>query len=102
MSRSRSAAACWVRRRSARSWAPASVVSAQGSVAISQTDSISSGLTSPSLETSASASSSPSIELVRSSVSRSTIMSSSSTPMVNEGPVNRCSTGASYPGPYGV
>src|SRR4029079_6237355 len=66
---------------------------------ISQTDSISSGLTSPSFSTWSSASRRPSIELARSRVSRSTIMSSSSMPRVYEGPVNRCSTGASYPGP---
>ena len=66
-----------------------------GVVAISQTDSISSGLTSPSARTPSRSSRSPSIELERSSVSSSTIMSSSSIPRVYEGPVNRCSTGQS-------
>src|SRR4051812_25817059 len=97
MARPMSEATCCTWRRSARSCMPASRVFWHGVVAISHTDSMSSGLTSPSVETSARASSSPSIELASSSVSRSTIMSSSSIPRVYEGPVNRCSTGAEYP-----
>ena len=89
---SSAATACTVRRRP-RSWAPASATPLQGLVAISQTDSISSGLTSPSAPVSASASRSGSIEFESSSVSESTIMSSSSIPIVNGGPVKECSTG---------
>src|SRR3954454_8302106 len=97
MARPMSEATCCTWRRSARSCMPASRVFRHGVVAISHTDSISSGLTSPSVETSARASSSPSIEFESSSVSRSTIMSSSSIPRVYEGPVNRCSTAKAYP-----
>src|SRR5215218_11071771 len=86
---------CWATwltvRRSARSWAPASTVFLTGVVAISQTPSMSSGFTSPSVGTSLRSASSASIEFERSSVSSSTIMSSSSIPRVYEGPVNRCS-----------
>ena len=88
---SSAATACTVRRRP-RSCAPASATPEHGLVAISQTDSISSGLTSPSAPVSSSASSSASIELVSSSVSESTIISSSSMPIVNGGPVKECST----------
>jgi myo-inositol catabolism protein IolC len=62
-----------------------------GVVAISQTPSMSSGLTSPSVGISSRSESSRSMEFDRSSVSSSTIMSSSSIPRVYEGPVNRCS-----------
>src|SRR3954469_15240566 len=58
-----------------------------GSVAISRTDSMSSGLIAPS----GAPSRSDSIALTRSRVSGSTIMSSSSTPRVKSGPLNRCS-----------
>jgi hypothetical protein len=78
-------------RRRARSWTPASTVLRTGVVAISQTDSISSGLTSPSVGMSLRSESSDSMEFERSSVSSSTIMSSSSIPRVKEGPENRCS-----------
>ena len=64
--------------RSARSWRPASAVSGAGSVAISSTDSISSGLIWPS----GASSRSDSTALTRLSVSPSTIMSSSSMPIV--------------------
>src|SRR3954463_5058322 len=83
---------CWAamsrtwRRRSA-SWRAASSSVAQGSVAISRTDSISSGLIVPR----GASASRDSIALTRSSVSASTIMSSSSTPTVKSGPLNRCS-----------
>ena len=68
--------------RRALSWTATSRVFWHGVVAISQTDSISSGLTSPCAEVSASPSRRPSIEFARSSVSASTIISSSSTPRV--------------------
>src|SRR3954447_13548147 len=73
----RSAISCW----------PASTALRQGSVAISRTDSISSGLIVPR----GASASMDSIALTRSSVSASTIMSSSSTPTVKSGPLNRCS-----------
>src|SRR3954447_9614677 len=83
---------CWAamsrtwRRRSA-SWMAASSSVAQGSVATSRTDSISSGLIVPR----GASASRDSTALTRSSVSASTIMSSSSTPTVKSGPLNRCS-----------
>ncbi len=83
-------------RRRARSCAPACAVFLQGVVAISQTPSISSGFTSPSVGTSLRSESSASMEFERSSVSSSTIMSSSSIPRVYEGPVNRCSIAQRY------
>ena len=73
--------------RSARSCAPASAVFAHGSVEISSTDSISSGLISPG----GAGSSSVSIALTRSSDSASRIISSSSMPIVYAGPVKLCS-----------
>src|SRR3954463_4926195 len=73
----RSAISCW----------PASTALRQGSVAISRTDSMSSGLIEPMGVSTRS----DSIALTRSSVSASTIMSSSSTPMVKSGPLNLCS-----------
>ena len=92
IARPRLSAVVWTRLRSSRSWMPASRVLRHGSVAISQTDSISSGLTAL---VSPSAARSDSIEFESSSVSASTIISSSSMPMVYAGPVNRCSTRAS-------
>ncbi len=80
--RPRSLAAVATSRRSPASWRPASAVSSQGVVAISQTDSISSGLTSPADSDVERSWSSPSIELASSSVSASTIISSSSIPRV--------------------
>src|SRR3954471_11621038 len=74
-------------RRRLPSWRAHSPMSRHGSVAISRTDSMSSGLMKPSVASA----SSDSIALTRSSVSASTIMSSSSTPTVKSGPVNRCS-----------
>src|SRR5215207_5347197 len=83
--------------RRLRSWAPASCVFLHGSVAISRTDSMSSGLISPS--PGCSSSSSASMAFVSSSDSASRIMSSSSIPMVKLGPVNLCSmTAPPYPG----
>src|SRR3954463_7268935 len=73
----RSAISCW----------PASTALRQGSVAISRTDSMSSGLIEPMGVSTRS----DSIALTRSSVSASTIMSSSSTPTVKSGPLNLCS-----------
>ncbi len=69
-------------RRRPRSWLPASAVLRHGSVAISSTDSISSGLTSPVSSSGLTASSIDSTELESSSVSASRIMSSSSMPIV--------------------
>ena len=69
-------------RRSPRSCAPASAVLRHGWVAISSTDSINSGLTSPGSWSDGAASSSVSIELESSRVSASRIMSSSSMPSV--------------------
>src|SRR3954447_16460514 len=74
-------------RRRLASWMAASSRSLHGSVAISSTDSMSSGLIEPS----GASSRSDSIALTRSSVSGSTIISSSSTPRVKSGPLNRCS-----------
>ena len=88
------------RARRSRSWRPASTVSRQGVVAISSTDSISSGLTSPVSSSLGEASSIASIMLVSSRVSASRIISSSSMPIVKLGPVNRCSMAAqAYPAP---
>ena len=68
-------------RRSSRSWSPASARSGTGVVAISQTDSISSGFTSPSM--SGGETTEQSLDRIHeSSVSASTIMSSSSIPSV--------------------
>src|SRR3954468_4954220 len=74
-------------RRSSASWMAASSRVGHGSVAISRTDSMSSGLIVPR----GASASSDSTALTRSSVSASTIMSSSSTPTVKSGPLNRCS-----------
>src|SRR4051795_5096074 len=74
-------------RRRSISWRPQWSRSPQGSVAISRTDSMSSGLIDPS----GASSRSDSIALTRSRVSGSTIISSSSTPRVKSGPLNRCS-----------
>src|SRR5580704_13199824 len=69
--------------RSARSCSPASAVFRHGSVETSSTDSISSGLISP---TAGAGSSMLSIALTSSSESASRIISSSSTPIVNGAP----------------
>src|SRR3954452_19460575 len=74
-------------RRRLMSWRAQCSRLRHGSVAISRTDSISSGLIEPS----GASSRSDSIALTRSRVSGSTIMSSSSTPRVKSGPLNRCS-----------
>ena len=77
-------------RRSAWIWSPASATVAQGFVAISRTDSMSSGLMSPSSRSAFAApwsSSSDSIALTSAKLFASTIMSSSSTPTVKLGPV---------------
>src|SRR3954462_6476217 len=74
-------------RRRPMSWRPRAWRSRHGSVAISSTDSMSSGLIAPA----GAPSRSDSIALTRSSVSGSTIISSSSTPRVKSGPLNRCS-----------
>lgn len=75
--------------RSARSWPPACAMLAQGSVAISSTDSISSGLISPAGDSS----SSVSMALTRSNDSASRIIISSSMPMVKAGPSKWWRTG---------
>ena len=80
-------AATW--RRRAVSWPPASSMLAHGSVEISSTDSISSGLISPA----GAGSSIASIALTSSSDSASRIISSSSIPSVYACPEKRCSTG---------
>ena len=72
-------AVSWTLRRSSRSWSPASRVFLHGVVEISSTDSMSSGLTSPSPPYS---SRSASIELDSASVRSSRIISSSSIPSV--------------------
>src|SRR3954452_10081817 len=87
MARPFSAAASrtWARREIS-CW-PASTALRQGSVAISRTDSMSSGLIAPMGVSTRS----DSMALTRSSVSASTIISSSSTPIVKSGPLNLCS-----------
>src|SRR3954470_5742379 len=82
-----SAASAPAWRRRSMSWRPQWSRLLHGSVAISRTDSMSSGLIEPS----GASSRSDSIALTRSRVSGSTIMSSSSTPRVKSGPLNRCS-----------
>src|SRR3954468_20957109 len=82
-----SAAASRICERRAMSCWPASTGLQHGSVAISSTDSMSSGLTAPSGVSMRS----DSTALTRSSVSLSTIISSSSTPIVKSGPLNLCS-----------
>src|SRR3954451_23530535 len=86
-------------RRNERSCSPASTVFRHGLVAISSTDSMSSGLISPCVASS----SRDSIALTSSRESRSTIMSSSSMPIVKAGPVKWCSMGrGAYPGREGT
>src|SRR3954471_11428318 len=86
-------------RRNERSCSPASTVFRHGLVAISSTDSMSSGLISPCVASS----SRDSIALTSSRESRSTIMSSSSMPIVKAGPVKWCSMGrGAYPGHEGT
>ena len=82
MARPFSSATSRTSRRRPRSCSPASAVVRHGWVAISSTDSISSGLTSPVSSSGVADSSIVSIELESSRVSASRIMSSSSMPIV--------------------